>query len=581
MTRLLPRLLAVLALAAAAVIVPVEMAWGTPETRMALLEEPDGSSGQSVPFPATHLGLRWSGDDNAVVEVRWERGGVWQAWQPVAVAHDLQDTARGLVYSGILLADGATRVQTRVRSGEAADVEVAALDTEHGRRRLVRATLSPAGAQAAPTAGRPGGPRVAQPQVVSRAEWGADETWRGVEPPTFAPVTKLFVHHTATPNVDPDPAATMRAVYAFHTKVRGFNDIGYNWLVDASGRIYEGRYSRPYAEGERPTGEDAAGRGVVGAHAEGANTGSVGIALLGDFTTIAPSTAAVSSLQAMLAWAADRHGIDPLVSSPYVRVGESSPVTFPNIAGHRDARATECPGDILYARLPSLRQLVADTISLSRLVTPGYWVASRDGRVEPFGTAGPLGDLGGVPLNSPVQALATTPSGAGYWLLTGDGGIFSFGDAAFYGSTGAVKLNQPIVGMAPTPSGKGYWLVARDGGIFAFGDAVFRGSTGAIKLNQPVVGMAPAPLGEGYWLVARDGGLFAFNAPFLGSIPGLALASFDGSAAMRSTPTGRGYYILGVGGGGFSFGDALFHGARAGLSGPTVAVVLGLQSPRP
>jgi len=617
MTPLLPRSLAVLAVVAASVAVPVRMVEGGPATRMALLDEPDRPTGEALPFPATHLGLRWSGAHDATVEVRWEVGGAWQPWQAAPVAHDLEDEARGLVYSGILVAAGAERVEARVAAGDATDVEVAAIDADGGRRTRVRAEVPPAAAQVPPDPAT----KVAQPAVVSRAEWGADESLKGREPQTFAPVTKLFVHHTVTPTVDPDPAATIRAIYAFHTQVRGFNDVGYNWFVDAAGRVYEGRYSRQYGAGERPTGEDALGRGVVGAHAEGSNTGSIGIALLGDFTSVGPSPAAMSSLQAVLAWAADRHGIDPQVSSPYVRVADGSVVTFPNLAGHRDARATECPGDILYAWLPGLRNAVAETIAQARQVTPGYWVAARDGRVLPFGSAPPLGDLGGVPLNSPVRALAATPGGRGYWVLTGDGGIFAFGDAtfhgstgaiklnqpvvgmaatptgrgywlvardggifafgdaAFHGSTGAVKLNQPVVGMASTPTGRGYWLVARDGGIFAFGDAVFRGSTGAIKLNQPVVGMAVAPRGEGYWLVAGDGGLFAFDATFAGSVPGLKLASFAGTVAIRATPTGRGYYVLGVDGGIFSFGDARFHGAPAGLGGAVPAADLALLPP--
>ncbi|MEO7442764.1 MAG: hypothetical protein ABIW46_04450, partial [Acidimicrobiales bacterium] len=203
MTRLLARCLVVLAVTAAAVVAPVEMAWGLPDTRMALLDSADRPAGEAVPFPATHLGLRWSGGDDAVVEVRWESDGAWRLWEQVEVAHDLEDEEKRLIYSGILRVDGAERVQTRVVSGQAGDVEVAALDTENGRRRLVRATTAPAGAQAVPApppTARPGGPRVLQPPVVTRAEWGADESIRGLEPPTFAPVTKLIVHHTVTPN---------------------------------------------------------------------------------------------------------------------------------------------------------------------------------------------------------------------------------------------------------------------------------------------------------------------------------------------------------------------------------------------
>ena len=91
---------------------------------------------------------------------------------------------------------------------------------------------------------------------MSRAAWGADEGMR-TGAPEFAPPRKLIVHHTVTPNDDPDPASTVRAIYAYHTHQHGWNDIGYNFLVDAAGRVYEGRYARAYAPGETPTGEDA------------------------------------------------------------------------------------------------------------------------------------------------------------------------------------------------------------------------------------------------------------------------------------------------------------------------------------
>ncbi len=60
----------------------------------------------------------------------------------------------------------------------------------------------------------------------------------------------------------------------------------------------------------------------------------------------------------------------------------------------------------------------------------------------------------------------------------------------FFGSTGGMTLNQPIVAMASTPDGGGYWLVASDGGIFSFGDAPFLGSMGGTPFNQPIAGMS-------------------------------------------------------------------------------------------
>ncbi|HUS62579.1 MAG TPA: VCBS repeat-containing protein [Acidimicrobiales bacterium] len=197
----------------------------------------------------------------------------------------------------------------------------------------------------------------------------------------------------------------------------------------------------------------------------------------------------------------------------------------------------------------------------------GYWVVGRDGGIFSFGSARFHGSMGGKPLNAPIIGMEPTVTGNGYWLLAADGGIFSFGDARFYGSMGAQRLNAPVIAMSRTAGGGGYWLLASDGGVFTFGDAAFHGSTGGMRLNSPVKSMTTDPLGRGYWLLGGDGGVFSFNVPFFGSLPGTGLCTPPASIQIRASLTGRGYWVLGGDGGVFSFGDALFHGARPGLSG--------------
>jgi len=203
---------------------------------------------------------------------------------------------------------------------------------------------------------------VSQPRVISRAEWGADEslmTWA----PEFQVTQKLIVHHTATQNDDPDPAATIRSIYRYHAVTQGWGDIGYNFLVDEAGNVYEGRYSRAYPAGTSPTGDDAFGHGVTAAHASGFNSGTVGIALLGTLTSRDPAPGARDALERFLAWEAERNGIDPLGSSLYHNPVSGTEKVFANIAGHRDVNSTECPGDRLYAALPSIRSAAAQLIS--------------------------------------------------------------------------------------------------------------------------------------------------------------------------------------------------------------------------
>jgi hypothetical protein len=223
---------------------------------------------------------------------------------------------------------------------------------------------------------------VAQPTVIPRSGWGADEslrfdaTGKEIWPPAFYPVQKVIVHHTATQNKDPDPAATIRAIYQYHAVTQGWGDIGYNFLIDESGRIYEGRYSRQYAAGESPTGEDPNGQGVTAAHTQGYNSGTVGIALLGTLTNQDATPAARSALEHLIAWIDDSHGIDPEGSALYTNPVSGTQATFANIAGHRDLAATECPGGVFYATLPTIRSDVAALIAAAQ---PGFSIAASPG----------------------------------------------------------------------------------------------------------------------------------------------------------------------------------------------------------
>ena len=200
----------------------------------------------------------------------------------------------------------------------------------------------------------------------------------------------------------------------------------------------------------------------------------------------------------------------------------------------------------------------------------GYWINAADGGVFSFGNAQFYGSTGGMHLNQPVVAIASTHDAAGYWEVASDGGVFSFGDAPFHGSTGSIRLNKPVVGMATTPDGGGYWLVASDGGIFAYGDAGFYGSTGSLKLNEPVIGMVPTHDGGGYWLIASDGGVFAFgDAGFFGSLGGAPPTT--ALVGVAPTPDGGGYWVLGANGTVYPFGDAPQVGIAA--SSPALATM--------
>lgn len=186
------------------------------------------------------------------------------------------------------------------------------------------------------------------PPIVPRSAWGADESIRRNEPQYASSLRFAIVHHTAGPNSysPAEAAAIMRGIQIYHVRSNGWNDIGYNFLVDRYGTVYEGRYG----------GID---RNVVGAHARGFNTGSVGVAVIGTFGSAAIPAAAEASLEKLLAWRLDLAHVDPLstltaISGGSERYPAGIPVFLRAVSGHRDTGLTSCPGDLLYAQLGAI-----------------------------------------------------------------------------------------------------------------------------------------------------------------------------------------------------------------------------------
>jgi hypothetical protein len=195
---------------------------------------------------------------------------------------------------------------------------------------------------------------VQAPRIISRAEWGGD----AVPPrtaPGFGQVQLAFIHHTVTAaDYGPEDAAAMVvAITRYHRDGNGWNDVGYNFLVDRYGQVFEGRAG----------GVDQA---IVGAQAQGWNTVSTGIACLGTFTDVAQTEAGMDALARLVGWKLSVHGVPvqgpvTVVSSGGAsnRYAAGTPVVFERISGHRDGNATACPGEALYAQLPELRARAA------------------------------------------------------------------------------------------------------------------------------------------------------------------------------------------------------------------------------
>jgi uncharacterized protein with LGFP repeats len=318
-------------------------------------QQVDGNALYLLPFSASHAAVYWEGEHDAVVHAAFSADGR-NFGAPQPIIHDEIGGQRrdGRTYGSVMYVAGATAVRiTTDRKLRSVNV-LAMTDGE----RTVSYELADSAASA-----------VAMPSVIRRSAWGCDEslmTWA----PEFYPVQKLICHHTAGQNGDPNPAATIRSIYYYHAVTQNWGDIGYNFLIDEAGRIYEGRYSRVYASSESPTGEDARGYGVTAAHSYQFNSGTVGLALLGTLTSKDTTAAGRSAIEKMLAWKAETHKIDPKGSAQYVNPVTKVATTFANIAGHRDVVATECPGAKFYATLPTVRSDVAALIGATPTPTP-------------------------------------------------------------------------------------------------------------------------------------------------------------------------------------------------------------------
>lgn len=204
-----------------------------------------------------------------------------------------------------------------------------------------------------------------RPPIIGRQDWGAEQAYSGVDhgevewTTEYEPVKHVIIHHSETPQFR-DPMVEIRSIHYYHAVTRGWGDIGYNYLVDFLGNVYEGR---------------AGGENVIGGHAFQYARGSVGICTMGSFTAASATPETVAGLTWITAWAA--RNLDPLGRSDFHQTPN-----LPTICGHRDVVNSSCPGDGLYADLPTIRQATADVLSGARAVlndpaySPGQAVAT-------------------------------------------------------------------------------------------------------------------------------------------------------------------------------------------------------------
>nr|WP_256699203.1 MULTISPECIES: N-acetylmuramoyl-L-alanine amidase [Actinomyces] len=217
---------------------------------------------------------------------------------------------------------------------------------------VVPAAVSVAAPAVAPAATTANGLPVA---VTTRAEWGANASYMSWDP-EYARAGHVVVHHTAGTNSYSagQSASIVRGIYYYHAVTLDWGDIGYNFLVDKFGTVFEGRSGSVAAP---------AGTMSIGAHARGVNTGTMGISMMGDYSTVSPSDAQLSSVGKMAGWFLKRAGISDVTGWAGLHVWTTeryqagSTISMPRILGHRDVGYTTCPGNVGYSKLGTIRAI--------------------------------------------------------------------------------------------------------------------------------------------------------------------------------------------------------------------------------
>jgi hypothetical protein len=347
--------------------------------------DPDVLTSELDTAPFSVMGATWDATDDVegvVIRYRVRTAGTWSDWEGVGSSDVAPDTGSEDAGDGsrdgtdpivAVDADG-VQVWAEAERGHVTGLTLVLVDPGADPA-AVGATVDADEAVADAAQVRTAAARVAAvppaaPAIISRAGWGADESLRTCSPDYSNDMVSAAVHHTASSNGYSAEAVPglIRGFYAYHTRPeaaggRGWCDIGYNFLVDQFGRVFEGRAG-------------GIGSTVVGVHTGGFNSRTIGIAAIGEYSAAAPSAALLESLSQLIAWKFSIHRILAGGSVQMVSGGGASKypagtvVQFPTIYAHRDAQLTSCPGNNLYNALPSIRARVAQLGDASVAASP-------------------------------------------------------------------------------------------------------------------------------------------------------------------------------------------------------------------
>jgi len=383
------------------------------------------------------IGAHWvaapGAQDTLRVELRTSAdAATWSAWRLAETDEDMADTDKNEWYSAPWpTVPGARYAQYRVwldngdpdavRSIGITLMDVNDLNTSPVSRLLndvvgALSDIARSGEAAAAVGATP---------ILSRQQWGADESLMQWAPQYQKPHTKAIIHHTVTDDGGTNVAASIRSIYYFHAVTRGWGDIGYNYIVDKFGNIWAGRQG---------------GDNVIGGHAYGWNDGSFGVAALGNYSTVAPTSALQGAIANIISLKFAQYGITNAFGADYfVHKEQRSDGTWvdvggnpPNIQGHRNANyivgqnggQTECPGNTTYNMMDGLKRLTQAAIDA------GYT------QLVQFAPALPRGTFPGSSLQIPTtitnRGRTTIPAGTAvsYQILRSGSVVMAQGPSA-------------------------------------------------------------------------------------------------------------------------------------------------------
>ena len=364
--------------------------------------------------------------------------------------------------------------------------------------------------------------------VTTRAEWGANASYMSWDP-DYASAGHVVVHHTAgTNNYSAGQSASIvRGIYYYHAVTLDWGDIGYNFLIDKYGTVFEGRSGSVAAP---------AGRMSVGAHARGVNTGTMGLSMMGDYSSISPSDAQLSSVGKMAGWFLKRAGIMDANGWAGLHVWTTeryqagSTISMPRILAHRDVGYTSCPGDVGYSRLGTIRTIAQQQISGSGgwKAESGSWYYLRPDGAKATGWVADAGSWyyldgsrGGAMTTGWLRessswyylksdgAMATgwVRGPGGWFYLDGSrGGAMATGWVGDGGSWYYLNSDGALATGWVADAGSWYYLDGSRGGAMATGWVSDGGSWYYLKSDGALATGWVADAGSWYYLDASQGG---------------------------------------------------------------------------